>query len=214
MQFWSDSFKDHGLIPGECAFGVTDPGSHVALSSNRNPHFGWSDLPHGTQSLALICHDHDVPSRGDDVNQAGRLISADLPRVDFYHWVLIDLLPGIPMIIEGEYSDAITPRGKPGPDLANGARQGLNDFTGWFAGDDKMSGNYFGYDGPCPPWNDSIPHHYAFTLYALKVPRLEVHGHFTGPQVRAAMAAHILAEASVTGLYSLNPTVLRSLQTR
>jgi Raf kinase inhibitor-like YbhB/YbcL family protein len=214
MQFWSDSFKDHGLIPGECAFGVTDPGSHVALSSNRNPHFGWSDLPHGTQSLALICHDHDVPSRGDDVNQAGRLIPADLPRVDFYHWVLIDLLPGIPMIIEGEYSDAITPRGKPGPDLANGARQGLNDFTGWFAGDDKMSGNYFGYDGPCPPWNDSIPHHYAFTLYALKVPRLEVHGHFTGPQVRAAMAAHILAEASVTGLYSLNPTVLRSLQTR
>lgn len=151
MQFWSDSFKDHGLIPGECAFGVTDPGSHVALSSNRNPHFGWSDLPHGTQSLALICHDHDVPSRGDDVNQAGRLIPADLPRVDFYHWVLIDLLPGIPMIIEGEYSDAITPRGKPGPDLANGARQGLNDFTGWFAGDDKMSGNYFGYDGPCPP---------------------------------------------------------------
>jgi Raf kinase inhibitor-like YbhB/YbcL family protein len=214
MQFWSDSFKDHGLIPGECAFGVTDPGSHVALSSNRNPHFGWSDLPHGTQSLVLICHDHDVPSRGDDVNQAGRLIPADLPRVDFYHWVLIDLLPGIPMIIEGEYSDAITPRGKPGPDLANGARQGLNDFTGWFAGDDKMSGNYFGYDGPCPPWNDSIPHHYAFTLYALKVPRLEVHGHFTGPQVRAAMAAHILAEASVTGLYSLNPTVLRSLQTR
>ena len=214
MQFWSDSFKDHGLIPGECAFGVTDPGSHVALSSNRNPHFGWSDLPHGTQSIALICHDHDVPSRGDDVNQAGRLIPADLPRVDFYHWVLIDLLPGIPMIIEGEYSDAITPRGKPGPDLANGARQGLNDFTGWFAGDDKMSGNYFGYDGPCPPWNDSIPHHYVFTLYALKVPRLEVHGHFTGPQVRAAMAAHILAEASVTGLYSLNPTVLRSLQTR
>ena len=35
-------------------------------------------------------------------------------------------------------------------------------------------GNYFGYDGPCPPWNDAIPHHYVFTLYALDVARLDV----------------------------------------
>ena len=54
MKFWSDSFKDHGLIPGEFAFGVPDPGSHVALSSNRNPHFGWSDLPHGTLAYSTI----------------------------------------------------------------------------------------------------------------------------------------------------------------
>ena len=32
-----------------------------------------------------------------------------------------------------------------------------------------MSGDYFGYDGPCPPWNDSIVHHYVFTVYALDV---------------------------------------------
>lgn len=212
MKFWSNSFKDHGVIPGEYAFAVTDPASHIALSTNRNPHFGWSDLPAGTHSLALICHDPDVPSVGDDVNQAGRIIPADLPRVHFYHWVLIDLLPGIHSIVEGEYSNTITPRGKPGPAVANGARQGLNDYTGWFAGDEKMSGNYFGYDGPCPPWNDAIVHRYVFTLYALRVPHLNVHDNFNGEQVRAAMAGNILAEASVSGLYALNPTLAHSLQ--
>ena len=74
-----------------------------------------------------------------------------------------------------------------------------------------MRGNYFGYDGPCPPWNDAIPHRYVFTLYALKVPHLKVHGNFNAEQVRAALVGNILAEASITGLYTLNPTVARSL---
>lgn len=211
MQLWSDSFKDGAVIPGEFAFCVTDPGSHVALSANRNPHLAWRDVPAGTQSLVLICHDPDVPSVGDDVNQAGRVIPADLPRVDFFHWVLVDLLPGIHAAAAGEYSDTVTPRGKPGPELANGARQGLNDYTNWFAGDDKMDGHYFGYDGPCPPWNDARIHRYVFTLYALKIPRLDVAGAFTGQEVRAAMAGNILAQASITGRYSLNPALAYSL---
>jgi Raf kinase inhibitor-like YbhB/YbcL family protein len=87
----------------------------------------------------------------------------------------------------------------------------LNDYTGWFADDEKMRGNYFGYDGPCPPWNDAIPHHYVFTLYALKVPHLNVHDNFNAEQVRAALAGNILAEASITGLYTLNPALARTL---
>ena len=70
-----------------------------------------------------------------------------------------------------------------------------------------MAGDYFGYDGPCPPWNDAVAHRYVFTLYALDVPTLAVSGHFTGGQARAAMKGHILAEASVTGRYTLNPNV-------
>ena len=45
------------------------------------------------------------------------------------------------------------------------------DYTGWFADDPQMSGQYFGYDGPFPPFNDSLVHHYVFTLYALNVAR-------------------------------------------
>ena len=130
---------------------------------------------------------------------------ASLPRVDFFHWVLIDLPPDTPPIERGEFSDGVTPRGKPGPHAPRDARQGINDYTGWFAGDKDMAGNYFGYDGPCPPWNDEIAHRYVFTLYALDVPRLAVDGVFSGADARQAMAGHILAQAAVTGRYTLNP---------
>lgn len=214
MKLWSDSFKDGGVIPGELAFGVIDPAAHVALSSNRNPHLAWSDLPEGTKSLALICHDVDVPSRGDDVNQEGRSVPADLPRVDFFHWVLVDLPASLTSIAAGQYSDGVTPRGKSGPEIAAGGpgRHGINDYTGWFAGDADMSGDYFGYDGPCPPWNDSIVHHYVFTLFALDVERLPVEGKFAGQQVRDAMRGHILGQAQITGTYTLTPQLAASLR--
>ncbi len=211
MKLWSQSFTNDTPIPGEFAFAVTDPGSHIALSTNRNPHFAWSDLPAGTHSLAMICHDPDVPSVGDDVNQAGRTLPSSLPRVNFYHWVLIDLLPGIHELAAGEYSNAVTAGGKPGPGLPNGARQGINDYTGWFAGDETMAGNYFGYDGPCPPWNDERIHRYVFTLYALDVPVLPVQGNFSGTDVLQAMVGHILGQASLTGFYSLNQDIAHKL---
>jgi Raf kinase inhibitor-like YbhB/YbcL family protein len=209
MKLWSDSLKDGGAIPGEFAFGVIDPVRHVALSANKNPHLAWSDLPAETRSLALLCHDMDVPSRGDDVNQEGRSVPADLPRVDFFHWVLIDLPLDTPVIAVGQYSNGITPHGKSGPEVSNGrgARQGLNDYTNWFAGDADMAGEYFGYDGPCPPWNDSIVHRYVFSLYALDIERVPVDGKFTGQQVRDAIKGHVLAEACIMGRYTLTPAL-------
>ena len=120
---------------------------------------------------------------------------AGLARVDPYLsavsqiGVRVDLLPGLHEIQAGEYSAEVTARGKPGPELANGARQGINDYTGWFAGDETMAGDYFGYDGPCPPWNDEILHHYVFTLYALDVPRLDVGGVFLLPTRRRVVDA-------------------------
>lgn len=215
MKFWSDSFKDGAAIPGEFAFGVIDAGSHVALSSNRNPQLAWSEAPVGTRSFALICHDMDVPSRGDDVNQVGKTVSADLPRVDFFHWVLVDLPAELTSISAGQYSDKVTPRGKPGPEIGAGSagRHGLNDYTGWFAGDADMAGEYFGYDGACPPWNDSIVHRYAFTLYALDLEHLPVEGKFTGQQVREAMQGHILAEAKLLGTYTLTPELVGKVST-
>ncbi len=207
MNLTSDSFKDMGAIPGRCAFAVPDPNTHVRLSDNRNPHLAWSDLPAGTKSLVLICHDTDVPSKGDDVNKEGRQIQATLPRVNFYHWALVDLDPSGVLLREGEFSSAVTARGKKGPDAQRGTRQGINDYTEWFAGDKDMAGDYFGYDGPCPPWNDTIVHHYAFTLYALSAAKCPLQGRFTGPKVLAAIKGQVLGSAKITGVYSLNPAV-------
>lgn len=91
-----------------------------------------------------------------------------------------------------------------------GIRQGLNDYTTWFAGDADMKGHYFGYDGPCPPWNDTRVHRYVFTLYALDIPRVPVDGHFTGQQVHEAIRDHVLAKADLMGRYTLNPMMVGS----
>lgn len=211
MQLRSDSFRNGEAIPSEFAFGAIDPKTHIALSANRNPHLAWSDAPAGTQSFVLICHDPDVPSRADDVNHEGREVPTDLPRVDFYHWVLVDLPASTQAISAGEYSDGVTVRGKTGPEIADKpARHGLNDYTVWFASDTDMGGDYFGYDGPCPPWNDARVHRYIFTLYALDIARLEVDGKFTGQQVRDAIRGHVLAEASIMGTYTLNPGLAKA----
>lgn len=207
MKLWSDSFADGARIPAQFAFGKPDAESHVALSDNQNPHLAWSDLPAGTRSLALLCVDPDVPSVGDDVNQEGKSVPADLPRVDFYHWVLVNLDPARQSIAPGEYCNGITAGGKSGPEGPFGTRQGTNNYTQWFAGDADMGGDYFGYDGPCPPWNDTILHHYHFTLYALDIDALDLEGSFDGPAVKGALDGHVLGQASIHGTYTLNPAV-------
>ena len=207
MKLASDGFADGGVIPPRFAFCAPDAKAHVTLSKNVNPQLAWSGAPAGTKSFAIICHDPDVPSKGDDVNQEGRVVSRDLPRVDFFHWVLVDLPASVASVAEGEFSSSVTPRGKPGPGAPHGARQGVNDYTGWFASDPDMSGEYRGYDGPCPPWNDELPHRYIFTVFALDVAKLAVEGSFGGADVRKAMAGHILSQASITGRYTLNPRV-------
>ena len=81
-------------FPGEFAFAVIDPGdARDAVGQSQSGFRVDATCPPGTRSLALVCHDPDVPSRGDDVNKEGRTVPASLPRVDFFHWALIDLPP-------------------------------------------------------------------------------------------------------------------------
>jgi Raf kinase inhibitor-like YbhB/YbcL family protein len=204
MKLWSDSWANGDRIGARYAAGRLDDKAGVTFSDNVNPHLAWSDLPAGTKSLVLICHDFDVPSKGDDVNRADREVPSDLPRVDFFHWLLVDLPPTRTQIAEGEFSQGFTARGKPGPAAPHGARQGINDYTGWFAGDAEMAGQYFGYDGPFPPFNDSLVHHYVFTLYALDIDRVPIEGAFTGAELRRAIAGHVLDAATYSGTYTLN----------
>ncbi|QGZ41174.1 hypothetical protein IP92_00088 [Pseudoduganella flava] len=206
MKLWSDSFDNGAAIPGEFAFAVPDPETRVRFADNRNPHLAWDDIPAGTASLVLLCIDGDAPTVGTDVNQDDKTLPVDLPRGDFYHWALVDIPPTMTSLPAGSQSSGVTPHGKPGPAIANGGthlRHGLNDYTGWFASDPEMAGRYFGYDGPCPPWNDERVHHYIFRLYAVDVPQLPVEGEFTAAQVLHALHGHILDEAQIIGTYTL-----------
>ncbi len=219
MRLWSDSFTEGGLIPAECAFAVIDPDTHVRFSTNRNPHLAWDDVPAGTQSLVLLCRDIDAPSVATDVNKEGREIPMELSRTDFYHWTLVDIPVAMRSITQGMFSELVTPHGKSGPlvpfTVKNGTehqlRQGINDYTSWFLQDPDMAGEYYGYDGPCPPWNDQRVHTYLFCLYAIDVPLLGLEGRFTGPETRLAIRGHILDEAQIFGVYSLNPDIADTL---
>lgn len=202
-----DAWPHGAAIPARFAFGQPGtPHSPFAPSDNISPAIRWVNAPAGTRSFALICHDPDVPSSGEDVNQAGKVVPASLPRVDFFHWVLVDIPADVSGLDEGAGGRGITARGKPVGATAQGVT-GRNDYTGWFAGDADMGGTYGGYDGPCPPWNDSIVHHYHFTVYALDVATLGLQGAFSGQDALAAMQGHVLARASHMGTYSMNPAV-------
>ena len=209
MKLWSSAWINGEPIPERYAAGALTADG-VGFSANLSPPLAWADLPAGTASLVLVCHDFDVPSLADnpavaaDINQPDRELPVELPRVDFFHWLLIDLPPNASGFTEGEWSSGFTPRGKPGPATAGPARQGLNDYTGWFATDAAHMGRYFGYDGPFPPFNDALIHHYLFTLYAVDVAQLPVHGDFTGTAVRDALAGHVLGAATLSGTYTLN----------
>lgn len=207
MKLRSDSFEDGQAIPGKFAFCVPDASAHVKLADNHNPHLAWGGAPSGTKSFALICVDPDAPTKPDDVNQEGRTVPASLPRASFFHWAMVDIPPDVKEIAAGSCSHGVHAHGKKHPPGPGASRQGINDYTGWFAGDKDMAGHYHGYDGPCPPWNDSIPHHYRFTVYATDLARCAVEGEFTAQQVLAAIKGHVLGEASLTGVYTLNPSV-------
>ena len=119
--------------------------------------------------------------------------------------MLVDIAADMREIQDGEFSSSVTARGKPGPEAHYGTRQGINDYTGWFSSDPDMAGDYFGYDGPCPPWNDALLHRYVFTVYALDVDVLPLMGRFNGQDALKVIERHTLGKASITGTYSLNP---------
>ncbi len=201
MRIHSDSFDNGRPIPAEFAMGAAD-----GFGGNRNPHLAWGEVPAGTRSFALLCIDTDAPT---DASLAGRedvAIPVDHPRGDFVHWAMADIPGELRSIAAGSCSDGATARGKASPPGPAGARQGLNDYTGWFAGDPDMGGDYRGYDGPYPPPNDLRVHRYFFRLFALDVASLDLPERFVAGDVFRAMHGHVLAEAAVHGTYALHPS--------
>jgi Raf kinase inhibitor-like YbhB/YbcL family protein len=195
------SIKPGGVIPVGNAYCAPTQQGRSTDGPNRSPKISWTKGPANTKSYAIIAVDPDVPTVFDDANKEGKTISASLKRRDYYHWVLVDIPAGVTSLPEGADSGEASPK-KPGP--AKYGVRGINDYSG--------GGKLFGgYDGPCPPWNDEIPHHYHFMVYALDVAHLGVSGEFTGPDALKAMQGHILAKGEFVGVYSLNPAVAKTL---
>jgi len=202
MRVYSHSFNNGQPIPAEFAAGTAD-----GFAPNRNPHLAWGGVPEGTAAFALLCIDPDVPTVADMVGCVDVEIPAEQPRTDFIHWVMIDIPASVREIAAGSCSDGVTPGGKRTPAGPAGARQGLNDYTGWFAGDAQMAGDWRGYDGPYPPANDLRLHRYFFRVFALSVAQLDVPERFTAADALRAMQGQVLAEAAIHGTCSLHPAL-------
>jgi Raf kinase inhibitor-like YbhB/YbcL family protein len=133
----------------------------------------------GSIPRRFTCDGEDVSpditwSGAPEATQALVLIVTDPDARNFVHWLAYDLA-GTPA---GRLPTAISTS----PDAPP---EGTNDF------------GKRGYGGPCPP---SGTHHYRFTLSALdKV--LEITGTPKVHDLRAAMAGHVLAEATLTATY-------------
>jgi Raf kinase inhibitor-like YbhB/YbcL family protein len=98
----------------------------------------------------------------------------------FWHWVVVDIPVGTSFIAQGAGTAA-------GKRLPAGARQLTTDFgtPGW--------------GGPCPPAGDK-PHRYHFTLYALKVDKLELPENVTASLAGFMVNNNALGKATFTGL--------------
>lgn len=83
------------------ANGATIPRRYTCDGADQSPPLQWSQVPTGTQSLALIIEDPDAP------------------KGTFIHWVLYDLPPEPSELAAGRPHQST---------LANGANQGRNDF--------------------------------------------------------------------------------------
>ena len=202
MRLSSDSFQNGAAIAAEFAAGNSE-----GFAPNRNPQLRWDEVPEGTRSFALLCVDPDAPTVPETVGRNDVEVPVDQPRAEFVHWVMVDVPGTLREIAAGSCSDGFVAKGRTAPQGPAGSRQGLNSYTGWFAGNPELEGEYRGYDGPYPPFNDLRPHRYFFRLFALDVEKLELPERFEAGDVLRAIQGHVLAEAAIHGLYSLHPGV-------
>ena len=63
-----------------------------------------------TKSFVVIKNDPKIMLSGEDVSQE-KNVSVDLPSINFYQYVLVNIPVSTPEVIEGVYSLAMTPIG-------------------------------------------------------------------------------------------------------
>lgn len=206
-----DSMKSGRAIPSEYAFCTADGQGGATAAPDKSPRISWSNGPKATKSYAVILYDTDSPAEHRDwMNQQGRTLTVDTKRKIFFHLVVVDIPANIAALPEGAESDARVVHGKQTP--AKIGVHAANSFTQAFATNDALKGTYYGYDGPCSPWNDDNAHHFHFTVYALNVASLGLNGDFSGEAAVAAMKGKVLAQGDLPAVYSTNPAIMPKLK--
>lgn len=184
-----------GLDPGRrlpvsaafCAPPGVAPKDH-----NISPAVQWTPGPQGTQSYVLIMTDVDVPADLTLINRPGVILGDDTPRMSLVHWLLIDIPANITRLERGVESDGYRAPGLPVGKTPHGVR-GANAYTFFFPKDSPLASVRAGYDGPCPPRNDTRAHRYITRIYALDTPTLGLEDVFFADEVERKMSGHILA---------------------
>jgi Raf kinase inhibitor-like YbhB/YbcL family protein len=191
-----------GRLPASAAYCPPTPMDPAHY--NISPSVSWSRGPRATRSYALIMTDLDVPKDLSLINKPGVTISADTPRVPFIHWVLIDIPPSITALQRGAEGAGFVAKGKPIGPTDHGLR-GANVYSHFYPESSELAGTRGGYDGPCPPHNDTVPHRYVTRVYALDVPTLHLSGLFFGEDALRAMQGHVLAAGEADATYAAGP---------
>jgi Raf kinase inhibitor-like YbhB/YbcL family protein len=202
----SGTLADGGPIPEVHAVATpTADGRAEIAGADRSPHLAWSGEPADTRSFALSVVDPDVPSDRTRMAVEGLSLGDDEPRVDFAHWLLVDIPADVHAIAEGAGGDGFVSHGRTPGRTSFGAVEGQSGYRGLFEGNADLEGTYGGWDGPFPPWNDEIVHRYEVTVYALDVQTLGLEPGFDLDAFRGAIDGHVLEQATIVPTYTLNP---------
>ena len=209
IQVESSSVADGRPIAGEYAVHTPTPDGRSEFGgADRSPHLAWSGEPEGTRSFALSVVDPDVPADRTRMDVDGLSLGDDEPRVEFAHWLVVDIPAVVHELLEGAGGEGFVPHGRPSDPAVPGAVTGQNSYRGLFEGNADLEGTYGGWNGPFPPWNDELVHHYVTTVYALDVASVGLQPGFTLEDFRAAIDGHVLDEGRIVPTYTLNPSLL------
>lgn len=151
------------------------PGAEIPArfteESRRSPRLVWTGVPEGTRSFALAVTDPDLPEE------------FRFPR-SFAHWLVTDIPAEVRDLPEGASGTALMPEG---------SREFNSDYVTF-----GIRGFGRGYGGPWPP---DRAHRYVFSLYALKVDRLDLEGDADLPAFSAAVLPAAISSASFVAVY-------------
>lgn len=185
----------------------TADGRAEMAGADRSPHLRWTGEPDDTRSFAISVVDPDVPADRTRMGVEGLSLGDDEPRVEFAHWLVVDLPPDVHELPEGAGGEGFEAHGRPPGPTTVGGLQGENGYRGLFEGNTDLEGTYGGWNGPFPPWNDEHVHRYVTTVYALDVDSLGLEVGFDLEAFRRAIEGHVLATAEIVPTYTLNPSL-------